>query len=126
LSTFLVVPVLVHQKVGPIDAIKQSVELLKSTWGENAIGNVGLGAVFALMLLGTIAVSLLLVFAAGSVSSALAITVGLLALLAVLTLVAVQSALSGIYSAALYRYATVGETPAAFEATGMQNLFAPK
>jgi hypothetical protein len=32
----------------------------------------------------------------------------------------VQSALSGIYSAALYRYATVGEAPQGFE---LQNAF---
>src|SRR5688572_5672483 len=49
LSTFLVVPVLVQQNVGPIDAIKQSVALLKRTWGENAIGNVGLGLAFGLI-----------------------------------------------------------------------------
>ena len=34
----------------PVDAIKRSVELLKRTWGENAIGNVGLGLVFGLLI----------------------------------------------------------------------------
>ena len=112
--------------VGPIDAIKQSVALLKRTWGENAIGNVGLGAVFGLIMFGTIALGVLLVIAAGSVSVALAITIGVLAVLAVVALGVVQSALSGIYSAALYRYATAGEAPAAFGSTGLQNAFAPK
>jgi hypothetical protein len=126
LSTFLVVPVLVQRNVGPIDAIKQSVALLKSTWGENAIGNVGLGAVFGLIMFGTIVLGLLLVVVSSSVSSALAITIGLLAFFALIALAVVQSALSGIYSAALYRYATAGEAPAAFGSTDLQNLFGPK
>lgn len=126
LSTFLVVPVLVQQNVGPIDAIKQSVELLKRTWGENAIGNVGLGAVFGLIMFGTIVAGLLLVVAAASVSGVLAAAIGVLAIVAVVALGLVQSALSGIYSAALYRFATAGETPAGFESSGLQNAFAPK
>ena len=126
LSTFLVVPVLVQQNVGPIEAIKQSVTLLKRTWGENAIGNVGLGAVFGLMMFGMIVLGALLVIAASSVSAALAITLGVVAVLAVVALGIVQSAISAIYSAALYRFATVGEAPAGFESTGMQMAFAPK
>ena len=40
LATFLVVPVLVNREIGPVDALKESVALLKKTWGENAIGNI--------------------------------------------------------------------------------------
>ena len=126
LSTFLVVPVLVQQNIGPIDAIRESVKLLKRTWGENAIGNVGLGLVFGLMMAGTIAVGVLLVIAASSVSVAFAITVGVLAVLAAVSLGVVQSALSAIYSATLYRYATVGEAPKAFEGTSLQTAFAAR
>jgi len=126
LSTFLVVPVLVQQNVGPIDAIRQSVALLKKTWGENAIGNVGLGAIFGLLMFGTIALGALLVIASSSVSAALAITVGVVAGLAMAALAIVQSALSAIYSAALYRFATVGEAPAGFASTSLQGAFAPR
>jgi hypothetical protein len=124
LSTFLVVPVLVQQNVGPIDAIKESVNLLKRTWGENAIGNVGLGAVFALMMFGVVLLGVALVIAASMISVTLAITFGVIAVLAIVALVIVQSALSAIYSAALYRYATVGEAPSGF--AGLQTAFAPK
>ena len=34
IATFLVVPVLVAENVGPIDAVKRSTALLKQTWGE--------------------------------------------------------------------------------------------
>lgn len=126
LSTFLVVPVLVQQNVGPIEAIKQSVNLLKRTWGENAIGNVGLGLVFGLIMVGVIIAGVLLVILAASVSAGLAIAIAVLVVLAAIGLGIIQSALAGIYSAALYRYATVGEAPAGFESTGMQRAFAPK
>lgn len=126
LSTFLVVPVLVAQDVGPIEAIKQSANLLKRTWGENAIGHVGLGMVFALMAFVTVATGVLLVVAASSVSTTLAIVVGVFALLAAVSLAVVQSALGSIYSAALYRFATAGTIPPAFAGTGMQAAFAAR
>jgi hypothetical protein len=126
LSTFLVVPVLVQQNVGPIDAIQRSVDLLKRTWGENAIGNVGLGAAFGLMTLALVLFAGVLILAASTISAALAITLGVVAVLAFVALGIIQSALSGIYAAALYRYATVGEAPPAFAATGLQTAFAAR
>ena len=126
MASFLVVPVLVQQNVGPIDAIKRSVELLKRTWGENAIGNVGIGLVFGVAMFVLIAGGLLMMFLAASVSGALAVTVGVFVALAAITLAIVQSALAGVYSAALYRYATVGEAPAGFTGTGLQSAFSPR
>src|SRR5699024_10583880 len=41
LATFVVVPVLVSRAVGPLDAIKESVSMLKRTWGESAKGIIG-------------------------------------------------------------------------------------
>ena len=126
LSTFLVVPVLVQQNIGPVEAIKESVRLLKRTWGENAIGTVGLGLAFGLMMFGVIAIGLLLAFLAASASGALAVTIIVITIVAAVSLGVVQSALSAIYSAALYRFATVGEAPQGFEALGLQSAFTAK
>jgi hypothetical protein len=126
LATFLVVPVLVAEDIGPIEALKKSVELLKRTWGENAIGNVGLGFAFALMFFAVIVVGVAAVFAASVVSFKLAIAVGLMVVLALVLMGIVQSALSSIYSAALYRYAIAGEAPVGFQGTGLATAFAPK
>ncbi len=49
IATFLVVPVLAVEKVGPFDAVKRSVALYKKTWGEQIVGNLGLGAFFGLV-----------------------------------------------------------------------------
>jgi hypothetical protein len=126
LSTFMVVPVLVNENVGPIDAIKESVALLKKTWGENAIGNVGIGMIFGVIMVCAVLVGVVLVFGAASLSPTLAVAVGALVVLGIVCLAIVQSALSSVYSAALYRFATVGEAPAGFEHTAIATAFKPK
>jgi len=126
LATFLVVPVLVSRNLGPIDALKESVSLLKRTWGENAVGQVGIGAAFGLVTAVVAVVGFGLAFLAAQASMALAIAVGVVALLAVLAVGIYQAALSGIYSAALYRYAVSHETPDAFRGAGLEQAFLPK
>lgn len=126
LATFLVVPVLVAQNVGPIEALKRSVELLKRTWGENAIGQVGIGAAFGLITAAVVAVGIGAAILAAQVSGVLAVGVAIAFVLAVLLLGIYQAALSGIYSAALYRYAQDGRAPAGFEARALEGAFAPR
>ncbi len=115
LATFLVVPVLVHRDIGPIDALKESAALLKRTWGENAIGQLGMGAVASVVVVALVLLTLLLAVPAWQWQPLLAIAVIVLGVAAMLLVGVVQSALTGIYSAALYRYATRGEAPSGFE-----------
>jgi len=61
LATFLVVPVLVARDVGPLDAVKESVELLKRTWGENLAGNVGINLAFGLLTTAVVILGIALV-----------------------------------------------------------------
>ena len=126
LATFLVVPVLVSRDIGPVDALKQSVTLLRRTWGENAVGQVGIGAAFGLLSFGAVLVSVLLVVLAAQASFTLAIVVGVVCLLGVLLLGVYQAALTGIYSAVLYRYAVAQDVPEAFRGTDIAHAFAPK
>lgn len=126
LATFLVVPVLVNRDIGPVDALKESVALLKKTWGENAIGHVGIGAAFGLITFVLVVVGGVSAFLAWQAAPAAGITVGALFLVGLLVLGVMQSALSGIYSAALYRYAVAHETPPAFRGLALESAFAPK
>ena len=110
IATTLVVPVMAANRIGPVDAINQSIELMKRTWGENIIGNAGISMV---TVFGTLLVMLFgsaLVIGAFSTGSA---TLGVLALglavVAVVTVLAISAALHAIYGAALYRYAS-GDT----------------
>ena len=126
-ATFLVVPVLASQAVGPVDAVKRSVELLRRTWGENLIGNVGLGAAFGLMTFLAVLAGALLIGGAVALHSLPALVVAVVVVVVALVLLSlVQASLQGIYAAALYRYAEAGEAGAGFEQALLENAFRTK
>lgn len=107
LATFLVVPVLVVERVGPVDALKRSAGLLKRTWGEQIIGNAGIGLFTGLLVVATVALFGGLIALAAM--TGVAVLIGLAIVVAVIALglvLAVSSALDTIYKAAVYRYAT--------------------
>lgn len=125
--TFMTVPILVSRDIGPVDAVKESALLLKKTWGENLIGQGGVGLVFGLVFF-----ALIIVGGAGIIGAATTgngVLIGLMvALLIVALLVAalVQAALSGIYSAALYRYAVGAGDSEGFNAQLLGQAFRTK
>ena len=126
-STFLVVPVLVAQNVGPIDAIKESFNLLKKSWGENLIGSAGLGLAFGLIMTAVVLVGVGAVVAAALLSGTVAaFVVGGLFVALIIALAATQAALAGIYQAAVYRFAVDGRAPAGFEAAALAGAFRRK
>lgn len=127
LATFLTVPLLVARDIGPVDAVKESASLLKQTWGENIIGNAGIGLVLGLVNIALILVGgALVMFLAIQGLAALAITMGIVVVLAVIMVALAQSALSGIYSAILYRYAVAGDAPQGFDGMLLQSAFQRK
>ena len=127
LATFLVVPVLVVEDVGPIEAIQQSASYLKRTWGEQIAGNIGMGLVFGLISLGTLAAgAVLLMAAAATESAALIIFVAVCVLLTFVAIALVSSALSGVYAAAVYRYAAEGQTGGFFTPAMVRSAFRAK
>jgi hypothetical protein len=125
LATYLAVPVLVTKDIGPLDAVKESAMVFKRTWGEQVVGNFGMGWAIFLMVLGWTAVSgLALYVAANLVPVAIIPAVGV-AVLGYILLGLFGSALNGVYTAALYRYAMTGEV-ANFDPSIMGNAFRAK
>ena len=126
-ATFLVVPVLAAEDIGPLEAVKKSSEYLRKTWGEQIIGNVGMGSVFGLMSFGTLVVGVGLIIAAAMTQSAALIGIAIAALvLALMALSLVSATLGGIYSAALYRYAAEGDAGAFFSTSMVRQAFRQK
>jgi hypothetical protein len=129
--TYFVVPVLVVEKVGPFQAIARSLTLLKATWGEALIGNLGLGFfkfLLALPFILLIALGVALVAASNAAGPLLIVAVAVFAVAALYFLVylAVASALETIFLSALYQYAAFNTVPSGFEADSMERAFRSK
>jgi MFS family permease len=117
--TFFVVPVLLYEPVGVGEGLKRSARLFKERWGEQFTGNVGIGLAMFIVALPLVLVAVAL--------GALAVWLGILfAVLAFGLLAAVGSALTGVFNAALYRYATTGESSGPFALDDLHGSFRPK
>jgi hypothetical protein len=127
LITYLVVPVLVVENVGPIQAVKRSAALLKQTWGEQIAGGAGMGLIFFLLYLAATIVAGAGIFVGLALElNALIILFVMLGVLAYIMLALVSSTLGGIYSAAVYRYAAEGQMGSEFAPELIQNAFRAK
>lgn len=49
LTSYLVIPVIVMEGSGPIDALRESADLLGQTWGEQVVGGFGVDTVYGLL-----------------------------------------------------------------------------
>jgi hypothetical protein len=114
-ASFLVVPILVTEDVGPMEAVQRSTQLLKKTWGEQIVGGFSIGTIFGLLTLAVILAGIALgVFASSIHSTSLVIAVIVITVIVIVALSLVSSALNGIFQAALYRYATQGDASSYF------------
>jgi len=126
-ATYLVVPVLVMEDIGPVEAVKRSVELLKRTWGEQTAGSFSIGLVFGLLSLLAVIVGVpAIMLAVASESMALIVLAVLVLVLVLVFMGLINSTLSGIYTAAVYQYAVTGEPSGYFRADLVQNAFRRK
>ncbi|MGJ3240052.1 MAG: DUF6159 family protein [Anaerolineae bacterium] len=127
LATFLVIPVLVVHDLSPWDAVKRSTSLLRETWGEQITGSWSIGGVFFLLYIPVILIGGALIFA-GVAAESMTMIVGaiVLTILAMILLGIIQGALSGVYQAALYRFAETGAAPDNFDIDLIRGAFKPK
>ncbi|MDD1719225.1 MAG: DUF6159 family protein [Methanoregulaceae archaeon] len=123
LITYFVIPVLVFEEKGVIDSIKASASYFRKTWGETVIGQVSIGLIFFLLLLAG-AVPVILTLFAGNMT--LFVAVSAVFIVYALIVLIISSALQGIFSTALYLYASTGKVPTAFTPELVANAFAPK
>lgn len=121
IATFFIVPVIIFEKKSMKDSIKQSANLVKKTWGESLVSAGGVG--LFMMMLG--AAGLLLPIAGMFISvQAAVIGLGIMAFYW-LGLMVVSSALTGIFRAGLYLYATEGKLPQGFTPAYVERAFGP-
>jgi hypothetical protein len=125
IASYFVIPVIVTENVGPIQALKRSAAIIKKTWGETLTAQVGLSVlVFAAGL-----VTAALIAGGGAVmatSPALGGSLMALGFVWIFTAVVVGATLHAILTAALYLYAADGKVPQNFDNQLLQNAFTRK
>jgi len=123
ITSYLVIPILVNEKKGPMEAFQESARLLKKTWGEELIGSFSFGLLFFVLSLPAF---MLIAAGAASGKGFLVLGFGSLAVFYFIALSAVQAALQGIFQAALYQYAKKGEPPRGFDEGILNEAITPR
>ena len=121
--TFLAIPVVALEGIGPFASLKRSGVLLKQTWGENVFGQFGFGL---LGLVASIPALICIGLAVLASTWAVSLPLGVIAALWLIAVAVVISAMTGIYKTALYRYAVDGTAPAGFATSDLADAFAPR
>jgi hypothetical protein len=117
--TFFVVPVILFEPETATGAIKRSASIFRQRWGEQFTGQATIGVAILLI---SIPVALI-----GGAIAAAAPVVGIpLLVIAIGVLAAIGAACTGVFNAALYRYATTGESSGAFTVEDMNSSFRPR
>ena len=119
LATFFVLPVIVYEKIGPIDAVKRSVQLMKQKWGES----LGMAFSFGLLrFIGGIIVATVFFLLGYFIHPVLGIV---LAGIALLTLITILNAAETIFISAVYHNVT-GDPVKQFNDQLVDSLFESK
>jgi hypothetical protein len=121
--SFMVVPVLVAERKGPFAALKGSTELLRKTWGEQLVGNFSFGMMFGVLGLPAFGLIIFGLFIGNTAALVLCVALAVIYLVA---LSLIQSALQSIFQAAVYLYAHNETAPAGFESGMLANALRSK
>lgn len=125
-ASFFVIPIIALKGVGPKDALKESVSVVKERWGEGVVGNAAIGlAVFVLIFLPAILVGVGGVLLLGS-AEALGLALIAIACLGIAVGSLFNFTITTVFRVALYRYATEGKVIGGFSEEAMADAFAPR
>jgi hypothetical protein len=116
MATFFVVPILVLEKAGVVDSMKQSPNMFKETWGEEVGSHIGTGLLQMIVILFLIVIFLPLWFL-GEATAVLAVVLLLVGIgISVLFFTTVES----VNRASLFYYAKTGQIPPMAEKIGIE------
>jgi len=104
MATFLVVPILVVEDMGPVEALKRSAEMLRKSWGDQLTARIRLGWFGLLLFAPALLLGIAGAFRAPLFWAAAIVYGGLVA--------AFITASQGVFQAAMYRQLTTGQAPA--------------
>jgi len=118
IATYFVIPVIAFEEMTPLNAIKRSAGILRKSWGEALISNLGMGLIFFVFSL----VGFLIIILGFAIGGLMGLAVG--AIVAVIYWVFIgvlATAAQNVLMAALYRFATTGKTSMEFPTYVLEN-----
>jgi hypothetical protein len=107
--TYLVVPVLALEDIGPIDAVKRSGSLVKRQWGEQVTGNVVIGGLASIATIVGIVIAGLgvaLLFGGATGLAAVGVVLVVLGIVCAIGGAVVAGATKGVFGVALYHFSS--------------------
>jgi hypothetical protein len=122
LACYFVVPVLAAENLGPMEALERSAQLFGRTWGEELTGGFSFGLIFSLLGLPAV-LFVFLGWGMGPVEKLGGIAVAVIYLL---LLSVISSAVKGVFVAALYHYATTKQATGGFRLEELSTAWRPK
>jgi len=120
--TYFVVPVMIFENQAPTAAIGRSIALMKSTWGENAGAQVGIGLLCTVLVIVMTVVS----FGVSMLIPHAAIVLLPLWVVSILLLSLALMAAKAVLAVGLYEFATKSGGGGAFKREELQAAFQPK
>lgn len=122
-ATVFVIPSIVYNKKTPFDAIKESVNTLKKTWGESLIRYAGLNIIqFIITLLGIIILGGL-TFVSFMINLYLGIIMLTITILFVIIVSLVFQVANDIFNTALFEFAQNGKIPTGYNQKALSDAF---
>jgi Family of unknown function (DUF6159) len=128
LVTYFVVPIIVVERKGALEAVGGSKDLLARTWGKQIVSGLGYGLIGFLLTIPAIAI-IVAAFVGWLASNGGSIggwgTLAVAAMLYLVALVIVLSALRAIFGVVLYLFAKTGSAPEGFDADTLRGAIQP-
>lgn len=122
-ATYLVVPAIIIDDFRSFAGVKQSMSLVKRTWGENLISQAGFGLLGFVLALPVVLVAVLIAALVPGVGTVVGIVVGVAGVLAISVVI---GALGQYFKTALYEYATDGVAHGGYDIDQMRASFRTK
>jgi hypothetical protein len=128
LVTFLVVPVLAFEGIGPVAAMRRSTELFRQRWGQQVTGNVVIGGVAGLIVFAGVIVGLggvALIIEGRAADIAAGVLLLLVGVIVTLGGAVFAGATRSVFGVALYRYVAEDRALGPFTATELTSAARP-
>jgi len=126
IASFFVLPILALEGLGPFDAIKKSIAVVRARWGESIVGGAAVGFVTGLIALAGIGLAVLGVIVGGNTSWYAGVPLILIGLVLFFVGVTLGSVLRAVFTVVVYRYATENLVAEGFPADDLAQVFRAK